>query len=69
MSRILVIETVGTDTRPLGVRDEFLSGSFGESDVAYFYTDIAAQAAIQRAKNRRPGSRIETVSQKGRRSA
>lgn len=59
--RLLVVEFHATENRPLGLRDEFLSGSFSENDVAHFVSESAAQAACERAKNKRDGGSVQIV--------
>lgn len=61
--RYLVVEfnPDATDNRPLGLRDEYLSGAFGESEIAHFLSESAALAAVQRAKNPRPGCKAEPI--------
>lgn len=60
-ARLLVVEFAETENRPLGVRDEFLTGRYSESDVAHFFSQSAAEAAMDRAKNKRVGASIQIV--------
>lgn len=59
--KLLVVEFHPVENRPLGVRDEFLSGSFSEDQVAHFFSESAAQAAVERAKNKRPDGSVQIV--------
>lgn len=57
MSRFICVEMSpdAQDNRPLGLSGNFLSGTFGEKDIATFATREAAEAAGRRATNPRDG--------------
>lgn len=57
MSRFVVIEMApdASENRPLGKSGEFLSGTYGESDIKEFSTPEGARQAGEQAANRRAG--------------
>lgn len=59
--RLIVCEFHPEGNRPLGVRDEFLTGSFSEDQVAHFFSESAAQAAMERATNKRTNGNVQIV--------
>jgi hypothetical protein len=62
MAKFIVCEFIGqSDFRPLGIRGEFLTGSFSQLEVAEFATEHAAAAAARLATNRIPGSEISII--------
>jgi hypothetical protein len=67
MSRYQAIELSAcrnpADDRPLGKSGEFLSGTFGQSDVAEFPSMHAALNAGSQATNARPGCTVEAIGQ------
>jgi hypothetical protein len=55
---IVELASDGNDHRPLGRSGVFLTGTYGESDVADFPTSEAAMQAAERAPNRRPNCQL-----------
>jgi hypothetical protein len=61
------LQGLDADNRPLLRSGDFgVGGQFTESDVATFASIAGAQAAAQRAKNRRVGTTIEVIGQRQR---
>lgn len=63
MARFVVIELSPdpSDNRPLGRSGEFLSGTYGQLDVAEFSSREAAEAAASAARNRRDNSSVSVI--------
>lgn len=63
MARWIVIESLASDPRPLGVAGEYLTGSYSQLSVAEFSSEGAAERAAAAATNRREGSTVSVIGQ------